>query len=148
MIAEMIGKMTDIRTIEIGVLIVAVIGNHTMHHILVGNESSVDILYHGAFTKMGLTWRPNLRVLKMVTSIYYQTMKFPTARRIRQVKGNQYESRTTYMDAIHDYVEAQLCETLRLKNRMVLIKPLDIDLDRCLDDDKLGIRLVEYLIEI
>lgn len=48
-----------------------------------------------------------------------------------------------YMDAVHDYAEAQLCETLRLENMMVLMKPLDIDLNRCLDDDKLGTRPVE-----
>lgn len=35
-------------------IIEAIIGNHTVHRILVDNGSSVDILYHGAFTKMRL----------------------------------------------------------------------------------------------
>ncbi|GMN19285.1 hypothetical protein TIFTF001_048598 [Ficus carica] len=52
--------------------------------------------------------RLNLRMLKVITSIYHQTIKFLTARGTGQVKGNQYESRTTYMDDIHDYAEAQL----------------------------------------
>lgn len=52
------------------------------------------------------------------------------------------------MDVVHNYAEEQLPETLRSKNRMVLTKPLDTDLDRLLNDEKLGTGPVEDLIEI
>ncbi|GMN43633.1 hypothetical protein TIFTF001_012835 [Ficus carica] len=93
--------------------------------------------------------RSTLRALKVVTSIYQQTMKFPIVKGTGQVKGNQYGSKTTYMDVIvHDYAEAQLPKTLRPKYRMVLTKPLDTDLDCHLNDDKLGTGPVKDLIEI
>ncbi|GMN68339.1 hypothetical protein TIFTF001_037400 [Ficus carica] len=92
--------------------------------------------------------RPTLKALKVVTLIYHQTMKFPTARGTEQVKGNQYESRTTYVDVVHDYAKARLSKTLRPENRMVLTKSLDIDLDRRLNNDKLGTGPIEDLKEL
>ena len=37
-----------------------------------------------------------LKVLKVVTSIYQLTTKFPTAKGSRQVRGSQYDSRECY----------------------------------------------------
>ena len=44
----------------------------------------------------GVTGIPLLKVLKVVTSIYHLTMKFPTAEEIGQVRGSQYDSREHY----------------------------------------------------
>ncbi|GMN57654.1 hypothetical protein TIFTF001_026755 [Ficus carica] len=97
-------------------VIEAVIGNHTVHHILVDKGSYVNILYHDAFTKMRLKHetcpftasttssflvikgkypynvvirRLTLRASKAVTSIYHQVMKFPTAKGTRQDGANK-----------------------------------------------------------
>lgn len=92
--------------------------------------------------------RLSLRASKAVTSIYHQAMKFPIAKGTRQVLENQYESRTTYMNAVHDYAEAQPQRNLRRENMMVLTKLLDADLEPRLDDDKLGTGPVKDLVDI
>lgn len=45
-----------------------------------------------------------MRALKAITSVYHQ-MKFPIALGARRMKGNQYEPRIIYMDAVHAYEE-------------------------------------------
>ncbi|MCQ7582465.1 retropepsin-like domain-containing protein, partial [Salmonella enterica] len=47
--------------------------------------------------------RPTLRSLRAVTSIYHQTIKFPASQGIGQVRGNQYESRSTYSEMVRAF---------------------------------------------
>ena len=47
-------------------------------------------------TANGIIGRPLLKALKVVTSIYYLTMKFPTIEGTRQVRGRQYDSGECY----------------------------------------------------
>ena len=44
--------------------------------------------------------RPSLRELRAITSIHHLLMKFPTPRRVGEVKGDQQESRQCYHQAV------------------------------------------------
>ena len=44
--------------------------------------------------------RSSLRELKAITSIYHLLMKFPTPSGVREVKGNQQETRQCYDQAV------------------------------------------------
>ena len=44
--------------------------------------------------------RPSLRELRAITSIQHLLMKFPTPRGVREVKGDQQESRQCYHQAV------------------------------------------------
>ncbi|KAK1404553.1 hypothetical protein POM88_004158 [Heracleum sosnowskyi] len=44
--------------------------------------------------------RPILKEMKVVTSVYHLTMKFPTPTGVGQVKGCQYDSRVCYNQAM------------------------------------------------
>ena len=44
----------------------------------------------------GIIWGPLLKALKIFTSIYHLTVKFPTAEGTSEVQGNQYDSREWY----------------------------------------------------
>ncbi|XP_024029455.1 uncharacterized protein LOC112093974 [Morus notabilis] len=47
--------------------------------------------------------RPTLQVLRAITSIYNQKVKFPTRNGVGEIKSNQYEARVTYSDALRGY---------------------------------------------
>lgn len=50
-----------------------------------------------------LIGRPLLKEMRVVTSIYHISMKFPTPERVGCVKGCQYESRECYGKAVKDF---------------------------------------------
>lgn len=74
-------------------------------------------------------------------------MKFPMPSGIGQVRGNQYESRLTYSDVIHTYVDPRrVPPTVEIRIVMTPSSPESKDLDPNFDDEKTGIGLVEELV--
>jgi len=89
--------------------------------------------------------RPTLRALRAVTSIYHQTMKFPTPSGVGKVRGNQYESRLTYSETIRHYAEPT---EVRRELRMVETRAEGLDLDPRFPGEEPEAGPVEDLVEV
>ena len=93
--------------------------------------------------------RPALRALRAITSIYHQLMKFPTTSGIGQVRGNQYESRLTYSDAVHTYFDPRrVPPAAEVRMVMTLACRVEEDLDPRDDSEKTGMHPIEELVEV
>ena len=88
-----------------------------------------------------------LKALKAMTSIYYLTMKFPTAMGTRQVRGGQCDSRECYNRSL------ELAKKERKLPRMMEIEkvskePMETNIDPLLQEEESIAGPIEELVEI
>ncbi|XP_074346515.1 uncharacterized protein LOC141685306 [Apium graveolens] len=108
-------------------VIITRVGNNTMKKMLVDNGSSVDVLYHHAFSRMdignrrlensrshctdlpemsasssfnAILGRTTITALKAITSISHLKMKFPTDFGVGEMIGDQATARQCYLTTV------------------------------------------------
>ncbi|XP_024021322.1 uncharacterized protein LOC112091560 [Morus notabilis] len=86
--------------------------------------------------------RATLQVLRAITSIYHQKVKFPTPNGVGEIKNNQYEARVAYSDALCGYDEPG-----RQESRVVYQGAVE-DIDPRVQEEAAWSQLVERLVEI
>ncbi len=77
------------------------------------------VVIKGSLKYNAVLGRPFLVDIRAITSVFHQVMKFPTNAGVGQVRSDQYFSRQTYRDALHQY------ENPRAEVQVIMTEDLD-----------------------
>ncbi|GMN66348.1 hypothetical protein TIFTF001_035409 [Ficus carica] len=100
----------------------ATVGTHPNTSTVVSNFLAIK----GGKQFNAVIGRPTLKALQAITSVYHQTMKFPSEFDVGQDKSSQYKARMGYAETLHEFdrvlnVETRYPEMEKLAYALIVV---------------------------